>query len=88
MADDLHLTVLHKHSSFHRDEVLRSELCGCFACTQRIRPARILEWTDGGQTANCPYCGIDAVLPDNIPDYPLTAELLNAMRLKWFNGYL
>ncbi len=52
----------HRHSIHHRREVLQSELCGCFYCLRWLAPTQIEEWVDGGQTALCPYCGIDAVL--------------------------
>jgi len=85
MFTDEHLKLVHKRCSHHREAVLSSELCGCFSCGQRIRPVRFLSWTDNKQTAFCPYCGIDAVLPDNDPAFVLNAELLEAMRVRWFN---
>jgi len=39
------------------------------------------EW---GQTAVCPRCGIDAVLPDSVPGAPLTLTLLSDMQAFWF----
>nr|QGW61148.1 hypothetical protein ICEMyc226_00116 [Mycolicibacterium sp.] len=36
-----------------------------------------------GQTALCPYCGIDAVIGD-AAGYPITREFLEAMRAQWF----
>lgn len=57
-------------------------------------PAEIVDWIDPapemtaelgrcGQTASCPYCGIDAVIGD-ASGYPLTPEFLDAMRGQWF----
>jgi hypothetical protein len=37
-----------------------------------------------GVTALCPHCGIDAVLPDDVPGAPLSTGLLEAMRQYWF----
>lgn len=37
-----------------------------------------------GQTAMCPKCGIDSVLPDRSYGFRLTKELLAAMRAAWF----
>lgn len=38
---------------------------GCYYCGQVYQLAEnpIIEWVDGGQTALCPKCGIDAVIP-------------------------
>jgi hypothetical protein len=84
---------IHKHSSRHRDRVERSAQCGCFYCLATFTPAKITDWVDLPEgeedeerrvTALCPSCGIDAVLPDNVPSAPLTAELLEVMRKHWF----
>jgi hypothetical protein len=52
----------HKRSSRHRAEVLASRECGCFYCLRTFPPDDIAEWIDGGGTALCPTCGIDAVI--------------------------
>lgn len=38
---------------------------GCYHCGRVYKLAQhpIIEWVDGGQTALCPQCGIDAVIP-------------------------
>jgi hypothetical protein len=46
-------------------------------------PASIREYTDGGQTALCPKCSIDSVIPAQA-GWELTAEFLTAMRVYWF----
>lgn len=87
------LESIHKHSSRHRDRVLASSQCGCFHCLEMFAPAEISDWVDGpdavnsmigGTTALCPRCGIDAVLPGDIPGVPLDSALLKAMRAHWF----
>jgi hypothetical protein len=47
-------------------------------------PRDILKWADGNQTALCPVCGIDAVLPDGDFGGRVTKELLEAMQDRWF----
>lgn len=78
----------HRHSSFHRDEVLTSKSCGCFYCLQEFPPSKIIEWIDnranGGNTALCPYCRIDSVIGEE-SGYPLTKEFLQEMREYWFD---
>jgi hypothetical protein len=73
----------HARSIHHRDEILRARLCGCFHCLATYPPGDIREWCDGGDTALCPRCGIDAVLGDNA-GFPLDAGFLRAMQKRWF----
>jgi hypothetical protein len=80
----------HRHSSHHREEVLRSDLCGCFYCRKSFPPTAISEWTDEvggrGQTALCPRCGIDAVIgsASGLPVAKL--KFLREMRRRFFGG--
>ena len=83
---------IHKHSSRHRGRVEQSDVCGCFYCLAFFTPSEIVDWIDvtegaddeAGVTALCPRCGIDSVLPDNVPGAPLSPELLAAMQRHWF----
>jgi hypothetical protein len=88
------LKSIHKHCIRHRDQVQRSRQCGCFYCLATFTPGEIRDWVDppdseenepSGVTALCPRCGIDAVLPDDIPGAPITASLLAEMRCYWFD---
>jgi len=88
------LQQVHKLCIYHRDAVLRSERCGCFYCLRWFLPAEVTEWIDSpsadddqpGQTALCPHCGIDAVLPGTLPMGPLCSNLLLAMRRYFFDA--
>jgi len=73
----------HEHCSMHRDEVLSSELCGCFSCFQVFARSEISEWIDNGQTALCPYCPVDSVI-GSASGYPITKEFLEEMHRYWF----
>jgi hypothetical protein len=78
----------HRHSIYHRAEILASQSCGCFYCCSIFPPDRIVQWTDAsddgeGQTARCPECGIDSVIGDRAGS-PITAELLTEMKAYWF----
>lgn len=59
------LKALHSQSSKHILDIKNSECCGCFYCLKVFNPekTKITEWTDKGQTALCPRCGIDSILP-------------------------
>ena len=84
---------IHKYSVRHREQIERSAQCGCFYCLETFAPSKITDWVDlpenqqeeeRGVTALCPHCGIDAVLPDNVPGAPLSAALLETMKQHWF----
>lgn len=46
-----------------RPSLLDSVLCGCYYCCKIYSPLKIRNWEDYQQTAVCPKCGIDAVVP-------------------------
>lgn len=38
--------------------------CSCYYCRNNYKGSEITEYFDDGQTAVCPKCSIDAVLPE------------------------
>ncbi|MBL7940690.1 MAG: hypothetical protein JNL43_15115 [Flavobacteriales bacterium] len=86
-TDDKHMQA-HRFSSHHRAQVLASDSCGCFHCKRIFTSREVSEWVDPdesglGQTALCPYCGIDAVIY-RISGYPFDKEFLTRMNRHWF----
>jgi hypothetical protein len=73
----------HKHCSSNRDELERSELCGCFHCMSMFPPGAIVEWIEDGQTAICPECPVDSVI-GSASGYPITRSFLERMHAHWF----
>ena len=78
----------HRYSANHRAAVCKSKVCGCFYCCSLFPPGDILDWVDEdadgqGQTALCPKCGIDAVLPSEA-GFELSPEFLARMKAYWF----
>jgi hypothetical protein len=68
----------HEHSSNHREELMRSDLCGCFYCLNVYSPSQITDWVDEdedgiGQCALCAKCGIDSVI-GSASGYPITED--------------
>jgi hypothetical protein len=47
----------------NRAQVEAVARCGCFHCQAVFAAADVRAWVDDGQTALCPRCDIDAVLP-------------------------
>jgi hypothetical protein len=72
----------HHDSSRHRALIERSKLVGCFYCRQTFPPSEIKGWIDDGETAVCPKCGIDSILPDSVD---LSPDFLRAMYDHWFS---
>ncbi len=73
----------HEHCYMHKDELMKSRICGCFNCMATFRPEEIENFIDDGQTAQCPECSIDAVIGD-ASGFPITNEFLLAMYERWF----
>ena len=64
----------HNHTAISGDTV-----CGCYFCLTVFTGGTIEEWVDGGTTALCPRCGVDAVLP-GVND----TDVLIAAHDRWF----
>jgi hypothetical protein len=63
-------------------------MCGCFFCLATFPPGEIKDWVDEnedgvGQTALCPYCGIDSVI-GSASGFPITREFLEEMHRFYF----
>jgi hypothetical protein len=73
---------LHSYSSRHRKEILAAKSVDCFYCRKILSPIEIVEWIDGNETARCPACGVDSVIPMNFtPD--IAEEVLLKMKEYW-----
>lgn len=89
MSETDDIIAAHKSSSQHRGELFAGGVvCGCFNCCKTFDPALIDEWVDEdgsgvGQTAMCPFCGIDSVI-GSCSGYPITSEFLTKMKVQWF----
>ena len=73
----------HGNCRDNREELNRSELCGCFYCLGIYGPTEITAWVDEERTAICAKCGIDSVI-GAASGYPITAEFLRRMHDHWF----
>jgi hypothetical protein len=73
----------HEASSYHREQLMASDICGCFYCLRTFAPDTISVWVTHGQTALCPKCGIDSVL-GSASGYPISESFLRDMQKYWF----
>lgn len=54
--------------------------CVCFCCTRTFPMRDIEQWAEG-ETAICPHCSVDAVLPATSE---FTDEFIEQMQLRYF----
>lgn len=73
---------IHQYSTDNRESLSASDTCGCFHCLEEYNPNQITDWTDNGNTAICPHCGIDSVIAQK--DIEFDQELLKQMQDYWF----
>lgn len=78
--DEAALLAMHRRSVRNRDRV--QGRCGCFNCRSLFDAGQVTRWTDEEQTALCPVCGMDAVVPEE--GAPLTQAMLEQMHRRWF----
>lgn len=86
-GEDLRLMRLHMNTLNNAARVRAADRCGCFHCGQMFAPGEVVRFVpekDGGKTAMCPRCGIDAVLT-NLDGEPLTEGLLEELRARFFS---
>lgn len=57
----------------NRSALGQSHRASCYFCLRTFPAADVISWTDNGDTALCPFCRIDAVLPGEIDLATLTA---------------
>ncbi len=57
----------------NRSALARTAQASCYFCVRTFPLAEVTSWTDEGETAICPNCRIDAVLPGEIDLETLTA---------------
>lgn len=77
------LIKLHKCATYNRKDLEVADACGCFYCKNIFYPGDITEWTDKGQTAICPKCGVDSVI-SNKKNYKVTKEDLEILNKYYF----
>lgn len=67
-----------KYVTLNKNALRQSSECGCVYCYERYDPLEITDWCGDfdyqtnswmNDTAICPYCGVDAVVPNSIIKY-------------------
>ena len=74
---------LHAYASNNKELIKESEYCYCFYCKKQFESKEVVKYLEGENTALCPHCGIDAIIPNNV-DEPIDNELIEGMNKYWF----
>ena len=74
----------HDCSFSNKEQIEKSEKCGCFFCGEIFSPSEITDYLpDEPPTAECPFCHTDSVIGD-ASGFPITKEFLKKMKKRWF----
>ena len=78
----------HDHAEYQQ-EILKSDICGCFHCLKTFTPDKIDQWHGEGiegvePLALCPECSIDSVI-GSASGFPIEKEFLSKMHVFWFS---
>ena len=74
--------ILHDKSFANRQELFSVKQAACFHCLKVFNVNLIRNWEDAEQTAICPYCNIDSVIPVN---KDINLHLLKRLNKYYFN---
>ena len=84
MFSEAELQKINEYSINNMSSLETEQKCGCFYCGRIFESDEIGESIeDDGDTAVCPFCGIDSVIGES-SGYEITAELLKEMHDYWF----
>jgi hypothetical protein len=73
------ISMAHVRSFQNRDRLKRRTFCSCYFCIRTFKVSDIKFWTDHGETALCPNCDIDSILPGW-----WSVRRLKALHERWF----
>jgi hypothetical protein len=75
--------IYHAYVTKNQKSIAKSKECGCIYCLKRFPVSEVEEYIfdgeEGNETALCPYCSCDAVVPDFL------VALDESKLLQWHN---
>ena len=77
------LEKLHTYSANNKRTIALASKCYCFHCLAVLEPEAITDYLADEQTAICPKCGVDAILPDSIEE-TIDENIIAEMNAYWF----
>jgi NAD-dependent SIR2 family protein deacetylase len=75
---------IYEQSRLNRRFMTQGVVCRCFHCLHAFPAEQINQWTDDGETALCPNCGVDAVLSSSA--VTLSDRLIEHLRATYFGS--
>ena len=78
-----HLSTLHTYTLKNKSLIEKSKICYCYHCKNKILVEDIVDYLDEGETAVCPKCNVDSLIPDCI-DEEITDKVIDDMNRYWF----
>lgn len=73
----------HAYCKNNKELIIKANKCYCFHCKKIMESNEVVSFIDNKDTALCPYCGVDAIIPDSI-DEKIDEELIEDMNKYWF----
>ena len=68
----------------NKEQIEKSEKCGCFFCGEIFSPSEITDYLpDEPPTAECPFCHTDSIIGD-ASGFHITKDFLKKMKKRWF----
>lgn len=64
----------------NRERVVSAEKCSCYSCGCEFKGSDVQTFANDGDTAICPNCQVDAVLP-----FVPSQEILASAKKYWFD---
>jgi hypothetical protein len=64
----------------------KARCASCYYCRKRFLASAIREWVDEGETALCPHCGTDSVVPGRISHRRLQKWYNESFDTAWVDG--
>ena len=74
---------LHAYASHNKHLVEQSEKCYCFHCKGVFNSSEIGSYLENEESALCPNCNVDAIIPDGIDD-TIDESVIADMHDYWF----
>jgi len=71
-----------KYAFKNREDLLRSDVCGCYYCLKVFPPSTIVSW-ESGHTGLCPHCEIDSLVGSST-GIPIRREILSTLNNLFF----
>ena len=72
------MTSYMKYATLNKQAIDNSSQCACIYCYKLMKPSEITEYCSDKdpitnkfikETAMCPYCGIDSIIPNSLVNY-------------------